>query len=212
MAELDPNSMYGRRARHCAAWAMLLAVIGSGYIGGLVAISGPPAADPAPSEQPPDASVHERYAAARLRLAELKVARAEDLNRVMPGLLTQTDMRRLRNRVALLREQIDATRRLPHGNATDEQESAARVRMRIATEDLEAARAVRVRNPAAVSDNELQQLEVQCEIARLRLELWSDPSFRRSPVDVMQMQIDQLTDFVVDAIDSIDSAPAMQRR
>jgi hypothetical protein len=164
------------------------------------------------SSDPPDAAVHDRYAAARLRLAELKVARAEDLNRRMPGLLTQTDMRRLRNRVAFLGEQLDATRRLPHGNAVDQQEAAARVRLRIAAEDLEAARAVRARNPAAVSDNDIQQLEMQCEIARLRLELWSDPSFRQSPVDVMQMQIDQLTDFVVDAVDSIDGAPAMQRR
>jgi hypothetical protein len=130
----------------------------------------------------------------------------------MPGLLTQTDMRRLRNRVVLLGEQLEATRRLPHGNAVDAQEAAARVRVRIAAEDLEAARAVRARNPAVISDNELQQLEVKCEIARLRLELWSDPSFRRSPVDVMQMQIDQLTDFVVDAVDSIDGAPAMQRQ
>lgn len=164
------------------------------------------------SSDPPDAAVHERYAAARLQLAELKVARAEDLNRRMPGLLTQTDMRRLRNRVVLLGDQLEATRRLPHGNAVDAQEAAARVRVRIAAEDLEAARAVRARNPAAVSDNELQQLEVKCDIARLRLELWSDPSFRQSPVDVMQMQIDQLTDFVVDAVDSIDGAPAMQRQ
>lgn len=71
---------------------------------------------------------------------------------------------------------------------------------------------MRARNPAAVSDNELQQLETKCEIAQLRLELWADPSFRQSPTDVMQMQIDQLTDFVVDAADSIDGAPAMQRR
>jgi hypothetical protein len=192
--------------------AMVLAAMVAGCLCLLLAQAEPPvAAEPTPSA-PPDAAVHERYAAARLRLAELKVAHAEDLNRQIPGLLTQTDMRRLHNRVALLREQLDATSRLPHGNAVDEQEAAARVRVRIATEDLEAARAVRARNPAAVSDNKLQQLEVQCEIARLRLDLWSDPSFRRSPIDVMQMQIDQLTDFVVDAVDSIDGAPAMQRR
>jgi hypothetical protein len=191
---------------------MLSAAIGGGCVGLLAMLSRPPLAESALFEHPPDADAHERYAAARLQLAELKVERAENLNRVMPGLLTQTDMRRLRNRVVLLGEQLEATRRLPHGNAVDAQEAAARVRVRIAAEDLEAARAVRARNPAAVSDNELQQLEVKCEIARLRLELWSDPSFRQSPVDVMQMQIDQLTDFVVDAVDSIDGAPAMQRQ
>ncbi len=193
-------------------WAALPAVATGGCVLILMARAGPPSAETEPPRPVADASVHERYAAARLRLADLKVARGEDLNRFMPGLLTQTDMRRLRNRVALLREQIDATRRLPHGNAVDEQEAAARVRLRIATEDLDAARAVRARNSAVVSDNELQQLEVKCEIARLRLEMWSDPSFRRSPIDAMQMQVDQITDFVVDAVDSIDWAPAMQRR
>jgi len=209
MVVLGLPSSIRRRRRATVVLAVVCAV---GCLCLLLAQAEPPvAAEPTPSA-PPDAAVHGRYAAARLRLAELKVAHAEDLNRQIPGLLTQTDMRRLHNRVALLREQLDATSRLPHGNAVDEQEAAARVRVRIATEDLEAARAVRARNPAAVSDNKLQQLEVQCEIARLRLDLWSDPSFRRSPIDVMQMQIDQLTDFVVDAVDSIDGAPAMQRR
>lgn len=192
-------------------WAALPAVATGGCVLFLMARAGPPSAEYEPPRQVADASVHERYAAARLRLAELKVARGEDLNRFMPGLLTQTDMRRLRNRVTLLREQIDATRRLPHGNAVDEQEVAARVRLRIATEDLDAARAVRARSSDVVSDNELQQLEVKREVARLRLELWSDNSFRESLVDVMQMQIDQLTDFVMDAVDAIDGAPAMQR-
>lgn len=177
----------------------------------LLAQAEPPGAESRAAD-PPDSAAHQRYAAARLRLAELKVERAEDLNRRIPGLLTQTDMRRLHNRVALLREQIAATRRLPHGNALDEQEAAARVRVRIAVEDLEAAQAVRARSAGVVSDNELAQLETKLEIARLRLELWSDASFRQSPVDVMQMQIDQLTDFVVDAVDSIDAAPAMHRR
>ena len=190
-------------------WGAIAVAIACGCL--FLANAAPPSTE-SRSANPPDAAAHERYAAARLQLAELKVARAEDLIRRMPGLLTQTDMRRLRNRVVLLGEQLEATRRLPHGNAVDAQEAAARVRVRIAAEDLEAARAVRARNPAVISDNELQQLEVKCEIARLRLELWSGPSFRRSPVDVMQMQIDQLTDFVVDAVDSIDGAPAMQRQ
>ena len=207
MVSLAPHSFPWRMV-----WAALPAAIAIGGVCLLLANADPPAVETRSSSHPPDADVHERYAAARLRLAELKVARAEDLNRRIPGLLMQTEMRRLHNRVALLREQLDATRRLPHGNAMDEQEAAARVRVRIAAEDLEAARAVRARNPAAVSENELQQFEVQCEIAQLRLELWSDPTFRQSPIDVMQMQIDQLTDFVVDAVDAIDGAPAMKRK
>jgi hypothetical protein len=130
-------------------WAALPAVATGGCVLILMARAGPPSAETEPPRPVADASVHERYAAARLR---------------------------------------------------------------IATEDLDAARAVRARSSDVVSDNELQQLEVKCEIARLRLEMWSDPSFRRSPIDAMQMQVDQITDFVVDAVDSIDWAPAMQRR
>lgn len=177
---------------------------------GLATRAGEP--ESAPPVEPPDAVVHERYAEARLRLAELKVARAEELNRRFAGLLAEPDVRRLRNRVTLLRELRDATRSLPHGNGVDEQTAAARVRVAVAEKDLEAARAVRRRNEAAVSANEIEQLTVKVEIARLRLMLWSDPSFRGSPIRMMQMQVDQLTDFVVDAFDAVDRTPDMQRQ
>ncbi|MFM8893566.1 MAG: hypothetical protein ACKOTB_18475 [Planctomycetia bacterium] len=156
--------------------------------------------------------MHERYDEARLRLAVLQLSRAEEIDRRFAGVLTQGEMRRLRNRVELLREHLDATRALPHGNGADEQVAAARVRVVIAEKDLEAARAVQQRNEAAMSTNELEQYQVRVEIARLRLDLWSDPSFRDSPLRMMQMQIDQLTDFVVDTSDAVDGAPAMQRR
>lgn len=177
---------------------------------GLATRAGEP--ESAPSAEPPDAAVHERYSEARLRLAELQLSRAQEINARFAGVVTELRMRRLRNRVGLLREQLDATRSLPHGNGIDEQIASARARVAIAEKDLEAARAVRQRNEAAMSTNELEQYEVRVEIARLRLDLWSDPSFRDSPLRMMQMQIDQLTDFVVDTSDAVDGAPAMQRR
>ncbi len=170
----------------------------------------PPAADTAPGSA--DVELHVRYAEARLRLAELKLARAEELNRHTPGLLTETDMRRLRNRVEVLRSQVAATREHPHGNALEMQRSKAKAMVRIAEEELAAADAVHRRQPTALSENALRQLEARVEIARLRVALWDDPSFQRSPADVMQMQIDQLADLLVDAVDDVDAAPTINRR
>jgi len=170
----------------------------------------PPAAEAAPGTA--DVRLHVRYAEARLRLAELKLAKAEELNRHTPGLLTETDMRRLRNRVDVLRSQVAATREHPHGNALEMQRAAARAMVRITEKELEAATAVHRRQPTAISENALRQLEAKVEIARLRSSLWDDPSFLRSPVDVMQMQIDQLADLLIDAADDVDAAPAINRR
>lgn len=177
----------------------------------------PEAADPKPAaaEAAPgtaDAGLHVRYAEARLRLAELKLAKAEELNRHTPGLLTETDMRRLRNRVEVLRSQVAATREHPHGNALEMQRAEAKAMVRVAEKELEAATAVHRRQPTAVSENAIRQLEAKVEIARLRSSLWDDPSFLRSPVDVMQMQIDQLADLLIDAADDVDTAPAINRR
>lgn len=170
----------------------------------------PPAAEVAPGTA--DAGLHVRYAEARLRLAELKLTKAEELNRHTPGLLTETDMRRLRNRVDVLRSQVAATREHPHGNALEMQQAEAKAMVRIAEKELEAANAVLRRQPTALSENALRQLEAKVEIARLRARLWEDPSFHRSPVDVMQMQIDQLADLLIDAADDVDAAPAINRR
>lgn len=183
----------------------------------LVMQDGPDAADPKPpaAEAAPgtaDAGLHVRYAEARLRLAELKLARAEELNRHTPGLLTETDMRRLRNRVEVLRSQVAATREHPHGNALEMQQAKAKAMVRIAEKELEAATAVHRRQPTAISENALRQLEAKVEIARLRSSLWDDPSFQRSPVDVMQMQIDQIADLLIDAVDDVDATPTINRR
>ena len=72
--------------------------------------------------------------------------------------------------------------------------------------------AVRRRQPEAVSEIVLRQFEARAEIARLRAALWEDPSFRRSPIEMMQMQIDQLADLVIDTTDAVDAAPTINRR
>lgn len=211
MQALRPQSHAPARigAVAAAATALWAAVI--------VLTDRPAAADPEPvagsaAAEPADSSLHVRYAEARLRLAELRLTNAEELNRRSPGILTETDVRRLRNRVEVLRAQVAATREQPHGNALETQRAAAQAMARNAAKEFEAAAAVRRRQPGAISDLGLRQLEVRAEIAGLRAALWDDPSFRRSPIDIMQMQIDQLADLVIDTTDAVDAAPTINRR
>lgn len=114
------------------------------------------------------ADLHARYAAARLRLAEARLAKAEQLNGKTPGLLAETDMRRLRSRVTVLRDLIGVAHDQPHGHAAAVQKAVAAAARRIAEEDLAAAKAARQRQPSAVSSADLEQLELKAEIAALR--------------------------------------------
>jgi len=158
------------------------------------------------------ADLHARYAAARLRLAEARLAKAEQLNGKTPGLLAETDMRRLRSRVTVLRDLIGVAHDQPHGHAAAVQKAVAAAARRIAEEDLAAAKAARQRQPSAVSAADLEQLELKAEITALRVELLEDPRFLESTIDVIQMQIDQLADLVHDSVDRIEAAPAIDRR
>lgn len=158
------------------------------------------------------AALHARYAEARLRLAEARLHKAQHLNEKTPGLLTEADMRRLRSRAEVLEEVVAATRERPHGHGLAVQQAVARANEKNAEQDLAAARAVRQRQPVAVSAADLRLFEIKAEIAAIRLALLEDPAFLDSPLDVMQLQIDQLADLILDATDHLDAAPALDRR
>lgn len=196
-------------------WIALGSTLAAGWwAAGLVLVmDNRPAADAQPTAPgPADGDLHVRYAEARLRLAESRLADAEDRNRRKPGLLTEADLRRLRNRVEVLRAQLEATKQKPHGNGLELQRAAAKSMARIAQEEFEAAAAVRRRQPEAVSEQSLRQFELRAEVARLRAQLWDDPSFQRSTIDVMQMQLDQMADMLIDTSDAVDAAPTINRR
>ena len=52
----------------------------------------------------------------------------------------------------------------------------------------------------------------QMLIARLRAAIWDDPEFLGSPTDVLQMQIDQLSDQLQDVLHGVENAPTIDRR
>jgi hypothetical protein len=158
------------------------------------------------------AELHARYAVNRLRLAEARLEKAERLNAISAGQISETDLRALRARVGLLREQVDETRGAPHGYGFNVQRTAAQAAVRLAEQDLAAAVAVNGRKPDAISPIDVRILQLRLDVARLRAEVWDDPAFLASPVDVLQMQIDQLADQMQDMAHRVDGAPTIDRR
>ena len=170
-----------------------------------------------PSDAPATASwrhggLHSRYAQARLRLAETMLAKAEHLNAHVAGQVSETDMRGLRSRIDLLREEEAETERHPHGYGFTAQRQTARAAVALAERDLEAVRAVNGRTPGTIESLDVRIKEERLDIARLRAEIWDDPAFLASRDDVLQMQIDQLADQLQDVLHDVDNAPAIQRR
>jgi hypothetical protein len=51
----------------------------------------------------------------------------------------------------------------------------------------------------------VDRLRARVEIAELRVELWRDPAHVPSMTDRVQIQIDQLTDIIIDLLDDIEN-------
>jgi hypothetical protein len=150
--------------------------------------------------------LHARYAEARLTLAELDLEKATLLEKHGSGrIVPDQEWRRLRGRVAVLREIVETHRERPHGTGIDGQRARARAAVKIADEDLAQARAIHEHGETPFTELAVRRFETKAEIARLRLAIWDDPANVPSIIDEMQMQIDQLTDHVVDLLDEIDS-------
>jgi hypothetical protein len=166
---------------------------------------------PSPAEKA-HADLHGRYAEARLRLARANLAKAEDLAGAIPGQVSEPELAGLRRRVALLERHVQATRDRPHDNGFLLARAAADASAEQAKVELEAARGVNKRVAGTVSPKSLRQMEAALELAEIRRSIWSDPSFLDSPLQVMQMQIDQLTDEVFELILRTDARVLHDRR
>jgi len=158
--------------------------------------------------EPTDASslLHLRYAEARLKLAKLDLARARAVDEQAGArVVSETDLRRLEARIRVLEGQVEVNRTLPHGNGIHAQVARARAAVEVAEADLAQARELRERNPKALNPIDLDRYATRAEIARLRLALLEDPENVPSIIDQMQLQLDQLTDHVLDLLDQIEN-------
>jgi len=166
---------------------------------------------PSPAEQA-HADLHGRYAEARLRLARANLANAEDLAGTIPGQVSEPELKGLRRRVGILERHVQATRDRPHDNGFLLAKAAADAAAEQAKVELEAARGVNQRVAGTVSPRAILQLEAALDLAEARRSIWADPSFLESPLQVMQMQIDQLTDEVFELVLRTDSGFLDDRR
>ena len=195
MPRANPAARASLRPTHFAM-AILVATAGAGLLRG--------ADDAAPVD--PSAALHVRYAEARLKLARLDLERARAADEQFGNrVVSDTDLRRLEARIRVLERQVEVNRRLPHGNGLEAQVARARAAAEVAEEDLEAARDLHQRAPKAMHEIDLRRYESRAEIARLRLALLEDPENVPSMIDQMQLQLDQLTDHVVDLLDQIEN-------
>jgi hypothetical protein len=176
-----------------------------------LALAQPPAAAPDPAVWR-HSKLHGGYAAARLELAEAKLEKARQLNAVSPGQVSATDLRSLATRIDVLREELADTKGHEHGYGFVAQRRSAEAAVKLAESQLEEARAINARQPDTVSPIELRMRQLRLDIARLRSQIWQDRSFLASPIDVLQMQIDQIGDQLQDVLHGVDNAPALERR
>ncbi|NBW87050.1 MAG: hypothetical protein EBR23_09545 [Planctomycetia bacterium] len=164
------------------------------------------------SDERRHAELHERYAAARLQLADASLAKARSLGRRIPRQVSQREFRSLERGVEILRTHVDVTHRHAHGNSYTLARCLARATKLQADEDLAAAHGANERHAGTVSPEAMGVLEARAEVAAARLVLWEDPAFLEAPLAVMQMQIDQLSDQMLELAQRIDNAPSVDRR
>lgn len=148
--------------------------------------------------------LHVRYADARVRLAEADLRTFVEFNARHPNAVSANHMVRLEARVRALKEQAAAIRENPHGGAGAGQKARARMSAAVAEAELDGTRRFAEEHPGMVPASTIERLEMLAEVARLRVALWNDPANLPSPFDEMQMQIDQLTDLVMDLLDRTD--------
>lgn len=166
---------------------------------------------PSPAEQA-HADLHARYAEARLRLARANLAKAEHLAATAPRQANDLELASLRRRVAVLESHVVATRNQPHGNGIALATTAAETAVHQAEQELASARAANERHAGTVSAETMAQLEAAADLAQARLVIFADPSFLDSPLQLMQMQIDQLADDVFELIQRVDNRFSVDRR
>jgi len=195
---MSPSAPSFRAVRRLAVACALLAAIAG------VALRSP-RAEPAAATRAAD-DVHLRYGKARLKLARLDLEKAQRQNKAAKSpQVPESDIRRLQLRVGALERQVDAIKTDPEGKLDGGQIARAEAVAVLAREDLARLERIRAASPIAVAEIDVDRGRARVEIAELRVELWKDPAHLVSVTDRVQVQIDQLTDILIDLLDDIEN-------
>ena len=112
-------------------------------------------------------------------------------------------MRRLEARQAALEQVVAAEKGQQDDGKVEGQIARAKAALEVAREDLARLERLRESQPNSVGELDLRRQRVRVDIAELRVALWQDPEHLPSPIDRMQIQLDQLSDQLIDMIDQI---------
>jgi len=149
-------------------------------------------------------STYLQYAKARLELARLELRKARGQNEEAGApQVPASDIRRMEVRVAALERVVAAAQARPDDGRLEGQIVRARAALELSRGDLARLERLRSTTPQAVPEIDLERQRVRVRIAELRLALWEDPDSIPAEIDRMQIQIDQLTDQLIDVIDQI---------
>jgi len=111
----------------------------------------------------------------------------------------------------VLRELVAANHDPSNGVGIQGQRVRAKAGLQLAKDDLEEAKAIHDRDPSDFTALAVRRYQSKADIAGLRLALLDDPANVPSLIDQMQMQIDLLTDQVIDLMDQADNDRIMDR-
>jgi hypothetical protein len=149
------------------------------------------AAPPANKTQPESLDV--RYARAQLRLAELTLQKAQEMNRKVAGTLTGGLVSQFADDVEFAKVQLQNATRPEGVDAHQAYLLRAELARRAAQSKLKKANEANQRAPGVVSASELERLRLGVELAQLRLE--RGESLASAPADAkLQWQVDLISD------------------
>jgi hypothetical protein len=141
----------------------------------------------------PQGSLPVRYARAELRLAELTLQKAQEMNRKVPGTLIAGLMAQFAEDVEFAKLRLQNAQKTGGGDALEECLQRAELARRLAEGRLKKAVEANKRAPSVVDANELERLRLRLEIAELRLE--RGKSLVDATADAkLQWQLDMLND------------------
>lgn len=141
------------------------------------------------------ASIEQRLAETKLKLAEIELRQATDWNRRLPRTIPESTVDWLRRNVELAKEQVDIARQgEPHWHSLHIRQMEAA--LRTAESKLDRAEATNRAAPRSGGELNLERLRLKVELARLNLAKAKDPANIESPEAHLQWQVDQLRDEV----------------
>jgi len=150
------------------------------------------------SETEDSASFQIQYHQALVELAELEYQTAMESNRKAAGAIAGWNLDRLKKNVMLSKKLLENAMRDAGDDMSTLHIVHAKELAKMAASDYRTALESKRLNPSAISAYRLEKTRLTAEIARLRVEMWKEPTSVSSLVDHMHWEIDRLSRDVLD--------------